>query len=63
MVVRDRGLECVRRIRIEISDNGVFLSAREIAEPAAQISKVFMCPHYSFEAGIEMVRGHDIIEE
>jgi hypothetical protein len=26
-----------------------------------QIGKVFACPHYSFEAGIERVRGHAII--
>jgi hypothetical protein len=62
-VIRSRGFECVGRIRIEITDNGILLFAKRREEPMPQISKVFCCPHYSFEAGIERVRGHDIIPE
>jgi len=55
------GLECVRRVRIEITENGILLFAKRREKPMPQISKVFVCPDYSFEAGIERVRGHAII--
>jgi hypothetical protein len=32
-------------------------------EPLPEISKVFLCPHYSFEGGVERVRGHVMISQ
>lgn len=55
--------EIVRRIRIELRNEGIFLLYQPFGECKAQISKVFLCPRYSFERAIEYVIGHGIHSE
>jgi hypothetical protein len=60
-VIRGRSLEYIGRIRVELANNGIFLSAKQILKPMPEISKMFLCPNYSFEAGIKHMRDHVII--
>jgi hypothetical protein len=60
---RQRQDEPVRRIGIELRGDGIFLLPKDMREPLPEISKVFLCPHYSFEGGVERVRGHVMISQ
>jgi hypothetical protein len=58
-----RDYESVRRIRVELRADGIFLLPESMREPMPEITKVFLCPHYSFQGGVERVRGHSIFSE
>ena len=48
------------RIGFELRNDGIFLLPKNMREPMPEISKVFLCPNYSFQRGIERILGHDI---
>jgi hypothetical protein len=50
--------ESVRRIRVELRGDGIFLLPEDMRKATPEITKVFLCPHYSFQRGVECVRGH-----
>jgi hypothetical protein len=50
----------VRRIGVELRNDGILLLPKNMREPMPEISKVFLCPNYSFQRGIERILGHDI---
>jgi hypothetical protein len=50
----------MRRIAVELRNDGIFLLSKNMREPMPEISKVFLCPNYSFQRGIERILGHDI---
>jgi hypothetical protein len=45
----------VRRIGIELKDNGIGLFSKGVLGLRREIKKVFVCPLYSFETAIERV--------
>jgi hypothetical protein len=49
--------DVVRRILVELDGNGIFLLPANDLNPLPQISKVFVCPPYSFERAIEGIHG------
>jgi hypothetical protein len=51
--------DIVRRFRIELDDNGIFVLLPESLKPSVEIRKVFSCPVYSFESAVEYVGCHD----
>lgn len=53
--------EIVRRIRIELGDNFIFLLPQCMDYPLPQISNVFVCPPHAFKAAIELMSCHDMI--
>jgi hypothetical protein len=58
-----RDYESVRRIRVELWADGIFLLPDDMRDATPEITKVFLCPHYSFQRGVERVRGHSIFSE
>jgi hypothetical protein len=46
----------VRGIRIELNGDSICLSREHEIDPPFEISKVFVCPSYSFEAAIERIK-------
>jgi len=55
--------ESVGRIRVELRDDGIFLLPENMSKAMPEIIKVFLCPHYSFQRGVERVGGHSILSE
>ena len=50
----------MRKLWLELKDDSILLFVEPLVDPALQISKVFLCPTYSFERAVEYVRGHAI---
>jgi hypothetical protein len=50
-------LDIVRRFRIKLNDNGLFIFLPESFKPSIEIIKMFSCPIYSFESAVEYVRS------
>jgi hypothetical protein len=46
----------VRGIRLELNGDGIFVLPERIGESLPQITKVFLCSHYSLERAVEYMR-------